>query len=125
MPIATLSSLFGMTPIHVFNNYTHKPIFGPPKPVTLNIRVSGAGVGGCDIVIPGGGGVNSTDNKDCKCLWGTVGYQFRAYTTVTGVDGQPDELILCADTKSLGNCYHTSGYSCEVSSEGFCHCKEQ
>ena len=123
MPRPLVSLILAWTPIHVFNNYTKKPIFGPPQPVTLNIRISGAGVGGCDIVLPGGGSTNSTDNKDCKCLWGTVGYQFRAYTQVE--DGQPNELILCADTKSLGNCYHTHGYSCEVSSEGFCHCQQR
>ena len=113
-----------MTPIHVLNNYSKRTAFGKREPVPLNIRISGEGVGGCDIVLAGGGGANSTDDSSCKCLWGTVGYQFRAYTQTAQDGSKPEEIILCADTKSLGNCYHTGSYFCEVTDIGFCHCHE-
>jgi hypothetical protein len=108
--------LLAMTPILVRNNYSTHPAFGLPVPTTLNIRISGAGVGGCDVVLNS----PSSDNSTCDCLWGTVGYQFKAFTH----DADANEWQLCADTKSLGNCYHNKGYSCEVTSLGFCHCDE-
>jgi len=41
----------------------------------LNIKISGAGVGGCDVIVESG----SQNLQDCDCLWGTVGYKFKAY----------------------------------------------
>jgi len=114
----------------------------------LNIKISGTGVGGCDIVM-NQGDVNS---NDCWCLWGTLNYVFCAYTktgveatdlfnttTVTTIIDESEfevssnvtesgkcpartgESLVCSDLDSLGNCYK-GAYSCNVDVSGFCHC---
>jgi hypothetical protein len=123
MHLVVLALTLGMTPIHVENNYWHKPPLGPAKPYALNVRIKGAGVGGCDIIIDS----NTTDTKDCSCLWGTVGYKFKAYLHDPLDSNESNELPLCEDTKSLGNCYageRGHSYFCNITRDGFCHCDE-
>ncbi len=108
----------------------------------LNIKIHGAGVGGCDVLIKPG----QTDDKDCYCIWGTLDYSFCAYAPGRGYDEsklpedfpviQRDvstevtagrcpaitgETLVCSDLASLGNCYGKA-YSCSVESNGLCHC---
>lgn len=101
----------------------------------MNIKIQGAGVGGCDIVM----NPSSNNTNDCWCLWGTLNYSFCAYTKLG--DGKQDleqvknnpavksgrcpiitgESLLCSDLSSLGNCYN-GAYSCTVDTNGFCDC---
>ena len=114
------------TGIFVVNNYKKE----------VNVKIAGAGVGGCDIVL--NPGQNSTD---CWCLWGTINYGFCAYSdgivgnnsTVANAkkeesnvgNGRCDVVtgksLLCSDVTSLGNCYN-GAYSCTIDEGGFCHC---
>eukprot|EP01050_Picozoa_sp_SAG11_P011889 SAG11_NODE_1289_length_5297_cov_8.821855_1_plen_222_part_00 len=55
-----------MTGITVSNSWHHE----------VNIKIKGAGVGGCDVLVQ----PNSTDTHDCKCLWGTLDYTFVAFS---------------------------------------------
>jgi hypothetical protein len=103
----------------------------------LNIKIQGAGVGGCDVILQPG----STDPSSCWCLWGTVNYSFCAYDKMTAEeiaaqkagnytapvqDGRcpivTGESLVCSDLSSLGNCYN-GAYSCTVDSAGLCHCE--
>ena len=111
VPLNTSELQPQMTSISV-NNSWHKEV---------NVKIRGAGVGGCDILLQ----PNATDSKHCQCLWGTLSYTFVAWTATT--DG--GEIPVCSDKKSLGDCYHTKGYQCTVSPSGkgplagaFCHC---
>ena len=112
----------------------------------LNIKISGTGVGGCDIIMNQG----TVNSNDCWCLWGTLNYAFCAYTktgveaadslngTVTTIIDESEfevsnvtetgrcpaktgESLVCSDLDSLGNCYK-GAYSCNVDASGFCHC---
>jgi hypothetical protein len=103
----------------------------------LNIKIQGAGVGGCDIIMNNG----QVDSSDCWCLWGTLNYSFCAYyqkpfgeedsviapsnSTVEVSDGRCPVItgatLLCKDVTSLGNCYG-KGYTCKVASDGTCLC---
>jgi hypothetical protein len=106
----------------------------------LNIKIHGAGLGGCDVIIKPG----QTDNSDCNCLWGTLDYAFCAYAPGRGFMTEEEEkeltlpkptevaagrcpivtgeTLVCSDLATLGNCYD-KGYSCSVESNGLCHCK--
>jgi hypothetical protein len=109
------------TPISVENQFKDE----------LNIKIQGAGVGGCDILLS-----NGDINNECWCLWGTINYSFCAYkNSPLGLnESNIDELkqgkcpvitgesLVCSDLSSLGNCY-SGAYSCTVDSEGLCHCK--
>lgn len=112
----------------------------------LNVKIKGAGLGGCDVIMQPG----TVDTNDCWCLWGTLNYAFCAYTkTVTAQDSLngtvttvidesqfeidsnitetgrcpvvTGESLLCSDLDSLGNCYK-GAYSCTIDVNGFCHC---
>eukprot|EP00041_Stephanoeca_diplocostata_P006380 m.82435 g.82435 ORF g.82435 m.82435 type:complete len:134 (+) comp16333_c0_seq2:200-601(+) len=101
-----------MTSIEVSNMW-HKEV---------NIKIEGEGVGGCDVVLP----PNTTNQKDCECLWGTLNYKFYAFEPSAESD-QPLEILICSDKNSIGNCYHGS-YSCAIFPGGpwpagpLCHC---
>lgn len=107
--------------------------------VELNIKISGTGVGGCDILLSNG----ETNTQDCWCLWGTLNYSFCAYDktkalAINSTSSDPvnthtangrcapslttGENLLCEDVASLGNCYDLKGYTCIVDSSGLCHC---
>ncbi len=101
----------------------------------LNIKVQGAGVGGCDVILQPG----AVDTSDCWCLWGTLHYSFCAYSggrasevpaiadNSTVADGRcpvvTGETLLCSDLASLGNCYEKS-YACVIDATGLCACQE-
>ena len=100
------------TPVRVFNNHT--------KDITVELK--GEGLGGCgdgaQPIAPG-----ETDDGDCECLWGTLNYHFYALDNLHTSKAYP----LCSTT-GIGNCYHTGGYTCTVTSEGSesasCSCRE-
>eukprot|EP01032_Pedospumella_encystans_P009096 gene9096-10739_t len=114
------------TPIKVSTQYKDQ----------LNIKIQGAGFGGCDIIL------NKGEASDtCWCLWGTLNYSFCAYrksrlgeTTNNATEfGMEDiaagrcpavtgETLVCSDLNSLGNCYDDA-YSCTVNANGLCHCE--
>ena len=123
-PSLITAGLLSMTPIRVLNNYTKHPVVGPAENVTVHVRIKGAGVGGCDILLDS----HERDDSDCACLWGTVGYKFLAHLSNPGSTEEagdvPNEVPLCSDTKSLGNCYHTGSYFCYITQDGLCHCQE-
>ncbi len=90
------------------------------------MKIKGAGVGGCDIVLQSG----EQNDEDCWCLWGTLNYGFSAYNIPLITDASVREEFesgdvsgdsICHDLSSLGNCYDNA-YECTISSEGFCHC---
>lgn len=102
----------------------------------VNVKIQGAGVGGCDILLQSG----EINESDCWCLWGTVNYGFCAYTAsplggnlvsnstseesnlkAGRCDVVTGESLTCSDVSSLGNCYD-GGYECEIDHEGLCHC---
>ena len=103
----------------------------------VNVKIQGAGIGGCDIILQAG----ETNNADCWCLWGTVNYSFCSYvpskiqdqlisnnsSEVDSKNGKcpivTGESLLCSDLSSLGNCYDGS-YSCVIDSSGLCSCKD-
>jgi len=121
------------TSIGVTNSYSKE----------LNIKIQGAGVGGCDVLLDSG----EIDLESCWCLWGTLNYSFCAYekSKVKGINSEGDssnfnnstahadvvangrcptitgEKLVCSDLASLGNCYDKS-YTCLVDEEGLCHC---
>ena len=106
----------------------------------LNIKIQGAGVGGCDILIAAANTTNPsvTDASDCWCLWGTLNYSFCAYysgklpapldnnSTKETSDGRcpvvTGESLLCSDLSTLGNCYK-GAYNCIVDVSGACSCQ--
>ena len=49
----------------------------------LNIKITGLGIGGCDVIM-NTGDINS---NDCWCQWGVLNYAFCAYTK-TGIDAK-------------------------------------
>lgn len=102
----------------------------------LNIKIQGAGFGGCDIILNKGEASDS-----CWCLWGTLNYSFCAYrksrlgepTNNATEFGMEDiaagrcpavtgETLVCSDLNSLGNCYDDA-YFCTVNANGLCHCE--
>ena len=112
------------TGITVHNNYKKE----------INVKISGSGVGGCDILLQPG----ESNESDCWCLWGTINYSFCAYekgigdmknsTVKDDIVGNgrcavvTGEALTCSDVSSLGNCYD-GAYSCEIDVGGLCHCK--
>eukprot|EP01038_Epipyxis_sp_PR26KG_P005779 gene5779-7977_t len=108
----------------------------------VNIKIQGAGVGGCDVILE----PNTVNSGDCWCLWGTINYSFCAYTKDLSVGGDNSnnllrrevdnssklsngrcpvitgEKLVCSDLTSLGNCYN-GAYSCTIDSSGLCHCE--
>jgi hypothetical protein len=117
------------TGIKVINNYKKE----------VNVKISGMGVGGCDVLIQPG----EINDSDCWCLWGTLNYGFCAYYK-KGISGPADtynlrnstsslpdkdgkcpvktgEDVLCSDVTSLGNCYK-SGYVCTIGADATCLC---
>ena len=46
------------TQIKVINNYKKE----------VNVKIQGAGVGGCDVIMQPG----DENDSDCWCLWGTI-----------------------------------------------------
>ncbi len=130
--LASFPLSFAGTSITVSSAYAKKPV---------NIKIQGAGVGGCDVILNPG----QTDTSACWCLWGTINYSFCAYTagalteTATNSSTKPHggekdvnlgngkcaivtgESLLCSDLTSLGNCYN-GAYSCTVDENGLCHC---
>jgi len=101
----------------------------------LNVKIQGAGVGGCDVVLASG-----EVDESCWCLWGTLHYSFCAYekkplgadTNATLAEDASEvgsgkcpkvtgENLVCSDLSSLGNCYDKA-YTCSVDQEGLCHC---
>lgn len=125
-------SVTANTSISVQNNYKKE----------VNVKIAGAGVGGCDILLQPG----ESNQYDCWCLWGTVNYGFCSYEqgkvstysteAVISPDNTTDsknlstgkckvvtgESLLCSDVSSLGNCYD-GAYSCVIDESGFCHCE--
>lgn len=103
----------------------------------LNVKIQGAGVGGCDVILQSG----MIDQSDCWCLWGTINYSFCAYKkSPIGTESSHNatesaklgvasgtcpivtgESLVCSDLSSLGNCYD-GAYSCTIDSNGLCHC---
>lgn len=102
----------------------------------VNVKIAGAGVGGCDILLQPG----ESNQNDCWCLWGTINYGFCTYEKgIAGIglnqtDGDDKKLgtgkckvvtgesLLCSDVSSLGNCYD-GAYACTIDEGGFCHCE--
>lgn len=112
----------------------------------LNIKITGLGIGGCDVIM----NLGDVDTGDCWCQWGVLNYAFCAYTktgieakdslngTVTIIDesefevsnvtetgrcpAKTGETLVCNDIDSLGNCYK-GAYTCNVDASGFCHCE--
>ena len=100
----------------------------------LNVKITGEGVGGCDIVMhPANASGPQENDHDCKCLWGTVGYRFQVW--LPSEEDKDDDgrnkhnnktlnstgLPFCSDSKGLGNCYH-SNYVCTIGADKLCHC---
>ena len=108
----------------------------------VNVKIGGAGVGGCDLILAPG----AADLSSCWCLWGTLNYGFCAYTAKIGFNNEDQsstlnstqiedkagsgrcpkvtgETALCSDVDSLGNCYGKS-YDCFIDVSGLCHCKK-
>jgi hypothetical protein len=137
----------GLTRIKVINNWD-----GGIDLTDLNVKIAGAGVGGCDIIMhPATASGPTEDDADCACLWGTVGYVFRAWLPVVGGgedDGDGDDvaavqgklrgkgsksgergsdnstaLPFCSDDHGLGNCYGGE-YTCTIGEDKLCHCAE-
>ena len=133
----------GWTSIKVINEWT-----GGIQHTDLNVKITGEGVGGCDIVMhPANASGPQVDEGDCRCLWGTVGYRFQVWLPAVDEDddkltefgnndhkntsnergllrkrGNVTALPFCSDSKGLDNCYHKS-YTCTIGADKLCHCE--